>query len=789
MADDHPDDDDRRQNSLRLPEPMVPPAMAMKANLVALQSPPSSTSSSHTTEPPQSFLLPTSIQTTTTPATNPFFEHESPLGASAALLLHSRSPLSTGSLRRDRNRTTRRSTDVLQHLKALDGEHRSRGYEAVAPRETKNVAITTDDVGDLKGVNQYAIIKELGKGAFAEVKLCKRQVGGTPGSPEAASTPGGMMGSGDYATITSGAGSPKGQHRPTTPSPTPVGDTAAAAGGSPTPATPTSSSLQPQEELFAIKIFSKSLLLRRKNFQRGAKGRLNVTTDLEKVQQEIAIMKKLVHPHLVSLYEVIDDASQDALYLVLEYVPGGAIMTYDAEEKRYVYPRTKDGTMGEIQAAKVLTDMLAGLVYLHMHHIAHRDLKPENVLMDQHGRCKIADFGVAHYFEEEEARVAAETTAAATGPPGEQHLLHHLYRSYSRGLLSKSDGTWCFWAPEMCKQGASFSGYSCDVWAAGVCLWTFVYGTLPFQEDSPDELFEAIVEKEPVFPDERKPVSPELHDLLGQFLYKVPTARITVGDALDHPWSQLADMEEGGGGGEEDQASVPLVPPSPGMHSSLRSRAYSFQKVHVTSDEINGAIQSVNNFILINKLKKRLTRKLKEARASLNRIYSPAVSPDASPSTSPDHSRSSSPVPPPAQPQATAENERQQRSSYSFLPPAIFPSQHHRKTTSGVGTSLSKSKSGSASPSSARSSLFSRPSEAGDELSSIATGTTSVPSKVQEEEEEGKVVDARAPAAPVASPPAPTDGRRSPGFGPSRRLPAPMRATHKSKGKESCSVM
>lgn len=43
-----------------------------------------------------------------------------------------------------------------------------------------------------------------------------------------------------------------------------------------------------------------------------------------------------MHPHLVKLFEVIDDASKDALYLVLEYVPGGAIMEYSVEERRCV---------------------------------------------------------------------------------------------------------------------------------------------------------------------------------------------------------------------------------------------------------------------------------------------------------------------------------------------------------------------------------------------------------------------------------------------------------------------
>jgi serine/threonine protein kinase len=102
-------------------------------------------------------------------------------------------------------------------------------------------------------------------------------------------------------------------------------------------------------------------------------------------------------------------------------------------------------------------------------------------------------------------------------------------------------------------------------------------------------------------------LSPELQDLLQHFLRKAPTDRITLGDALDHPWSQLADADTGdafalsdspGKGGEaSDEASA--VPPSPGLRGTLRSRAYSFQRVHVTQDEVQGAIRSVNNFVLV----------------------------------------------------------------------------------------------------------------------------------------------------------------------------------------------
>lgn len=47
------------------------------------------------------------------------------------------------------------------------------------------------------------------------------------------------------------------------------------------------------------------------------------------------------------------------------------------------------------------------------------------------------------------------------------------------------------------------------------------------------------------------------------------------------------------------------MPPSPGLRGTLRSRAYSFRRVHVTADEVQGAIRSVNNFVLVVRLFRR----------------------------------------------------------------------------------------------------------------------------------------------------------------------------------------
>ncbi len=49
-------------------------------------------------------------------------------------------------------------------------------------------------------------------------------------------------------------------------------------------------------------------------------------TALNDVQREIAVMKKLTHPNIVNLIEVLDDPSHDSLYIIMEYVVNGSLM-------------------------------------------------------------------------------------------------------------------------------------------------------------------------------------------------------------------------------------------------------------------------------------------------------------------------------------------------------------------------------------------------------------------------------------------------------------------------------
>ena len=73
------------------------------------------------------------------------------------------------------------------------------------------------------------------------------------------------------------------------------------------------------EQLFAIKIISKDLLRKKKNGHTSE-------TYFEDIRREIAIMKKLKHPNVLRLFEVLDDPNVNKMYLVLEYMKRGDLI-------------------------------------------------------------------------------------------------------------------------------------------------------------------------------------------------------------------------------------------------------------------------------------------------------------------------------------------------------------------------------------------------------------------------------------------------------------------------------
>jgi [calcium/calmodulin-dependent protein kinase] kinase len=136
------------------------------------------------------------------------------------------------------------------------------------------------------------------------------------------------------------------------------------------------------EELVAVKIFRKSILKKMRTMERNKETRkVQIKTALMKVEREIAIMKKLCHPNLTMLYDVLDSPESDMLYMVLEYCPLGEILTYqndgtfrrkEPKDGKEQIPGVVNGHFDEEQSALFFVDILHGLAYLHDNCIIHR---------------------------------------------------------------------------------------------------------------------------------------------------------------------------------------------------------------------------------------------------------------------------------------------------------------------------------------------------------------------------------------------------------------------------------
>lgn len=127
--------------------------------------------------------------------------------------------------------------------------------------------------------------------------------------------------------------------------------------------------------------------------------------DFEIVKQglvaETDILKKLSHPHLPSIIDVID--TEDSFIIIMDYIQGNslnkALDEYGAQPQEYV-----------IDWAKQLCDVL-GYLHTRTPAIIYRDMKPANVMLKPDGNVTLIDFGTAREFKEKNL---ADTTCLGT---------------------------------------------------------------------------------------------------------------------------------------------------------------------------------------------------------------------------------------------------------------------------------------------------------------------------------------------------------------------------------------
>jgi len=209
---------------------------------------------------------------------------------------------------------------------------------------------------------------------------------------------------------------------------------------------------------------------------------------IDQLRREIEIHAHLRHENILRLYGYFHD--QDRVYLVLEYAPGG-----DLYKELH-----RDGVLSNDVAVNYVTQITAGISYLHSKSVIHRDIKPENLLMDSKGILKISDFGWA-----------------VLDIPSER-----------RNTLC---GTLDYLPPEMI-DGVPHD--KCvDVWCLGVLIYEFLTGKPPFDAPEGGETTKKIEKVDIQFPDY---IDPDAVNLITRLLQRNPKNRIPLSEIPNHPW-------------------------------------------------------------------------------------------------------------------------------------------------------------------------------------------------------------------------------------------------------------
>ena len=186
----------------------------------------------------------------------------------------------------------------------------------------------------------------------------------------------------------------------------------------------------------------------------------------DRLMREAQAMAQLAHPNVVGVHGVEHASDRD--FLVMEYVAGTTL-------REWLQSRARSSR----DILTVFVDAGRGLAAAHAVGVVHRDFKPDNVLIDESGRVRVTDFGLARRIAE------AQTGAAEAGLASDAALFTTVTRT---GTVV---GTPAYMAPEQ-HTGGEIDGRT-DQFAYCVALYEALYGRRPFSGRTLAELKAAVL--------------------------------------------------------------------------------------------------------------------------------------------------------------------------------------------------------------------------------------------------------------------------------------------------------
>ncbi|XP_057647304.1 sperm motility kinase 3A-like [Chionomys nivalis] len=234
---------------------------------------------------------------------------------------------------------------------------------------------------------------------------------------------------------------------------------------------------------------------------------------------EVDIMRSLVHPHIIKFFQEVQ--TREMTYLIMDYASKGDLL-------RQI---RKPGGLQECEARRLFAQVVQAVKYCHDNCIVHRDIKPNNILIDASGNAKLCDFGLA-------VRVV----------PGTK--------------LKPFCGTLAYCAPELFGV-EPYDGYASDVWNLGVLLYYMVARHLPFQASSSRGLKQQILAANFSVPHH---VPLDIFNVIVEIFMISPNRRPTISQILRRP--MIRDSQA--------RASIQSLPgtPSPSIVGTMAGMGY-----------------------------------------------------------------------------------------------------------------------------------------------------------------------------------------------------------------------
>ena len=166
---------------------------------------------------------------------------------------------------------------------------------------------------------------------------------------------------------------------------------------------------------------------------------------IRRFQREALSVSNLSHPNIVEVYDVGEEDGE--YYIVMEYIEGKTL--------KQLLKKRESLTLTEV--IDIMTQLTDGISHAHESYIIHRDIKPQNIMIQDDGRIKITDFGIA----------MALNATQLTQTNSVMGSVHYLPPEQASG------------------KGATVES---DIYSMGILMYELLTGTVPFKGDNAVEI-------------------------------------------------------------------------------------------------------------------------------------------------------------------------------------------------------------------------------------------------------------------------------------------------------------